>query len=110
MGSSWYATGAIQRMNVSCPARGAGYAEKPSGPLGVHKERFDLWASVGNSHDTMPLILVRTVLTTPMSGHTVPPYNRILHRRNLETLASCGPGQIAEEVVGDLTRRNEETG
>lgn len=109
MGSSWYVIEGIQRRNVSNPARAAGYAEKPSGPWGVRTERLHLWALEGNSHDTMPLIQVRTVLTTPMIGHTVTPYIPTLHRI-LETLASCGPEQIAEGGVDDPTRLNGEIG
>jgi hypothetical protein len=109
MGSSWHVIEGIPRMNVSYPARATGYAEKLSGPWGVRRARLHLWALEGNIHDTTPLIQVRTVLTTPMIGHTVPPYILTLHRI-LGTLASCGPEQIAEEVVGDPTRLNGEIG
>jgi hypothetical protein len=109
MGSSWYVIEEIRRRNVSYPARAAGYAEKPSDPWGVRRERLHLWALEGNSHDTTPLIQVRTVLTTPMSGHTVPPYIPILHRM-LGTLASCGPEQIVGGVVDDPTRLSGEIG
>ena len=109
MGSSWYVIEGIHRRNVSYPTRAAGYVEKLSGPWGVRRERLHLWALEGNSHDTTPLIQVRTVLTTPMSGHTVPPYIPILHRI-LGILASYGPGLIAGEVVDDLTRLNGEIG
>lgn len=108
MGSSRHVTEGIQHMSVSCPARAPGYVEKLSGPWGARTKRVYLWASEGNIHDTtMPPTLEKTVLTTLMIGHSVPLYNLILHR-SLETLASCDPPQIVEEVADDPTRLSGE--
>ena len=108
MDSSRRATEGIQRMSVSYPARAPGYVEKLSDPCGAHMETVYLWASEGNSHDTtMPLTLEKTGPTTLMIGHSAPLYNPTLPR-SLETLASCDPPQIVEEVVDDPTRLSGE--